>query len=267
MGSFGLEDRVCIVTGATGGLGRVVVRLLLEEGAAVLGAGLSPTKAERLGNEFKSYGDKVQVVSQDMRVEEAGERLVQAALSRWDRLDVVVNNAAPFKYRAVEATPIRADWVEIFTAKLLGYWSLMTAAIPELTKTRGAITNVSGGAGMVASPGSPHIGAMNAAIISMSESYALKLARSGVRVNVVTPSVIDNDRFATRVELRAKETGVSPEVARAELSARVPVGFPTSPEEIARVILMLSSPFSRSLTGAQIVVGGASHLQGHARTG
>ena len=257
------DGRVAIVTGATRGLGRAVTRRLLDAGASVIATGRTADSCATLATELADDAGRVEVVQVDLRDPDAGERLVTAATAHWGRLDLVVNNAAPFMDRDRATGPTRADWLELIEAKLLGYWGLMTAAIPALTETHGAIVNVAGGAGLVASPRSPHNGAVNAAIIHLSDSYALALAPAGIRVNIVIPSVIDNDRFATRASRRAATTGISVDAARAELGGRVPAGFPTDPDEIADVILALGSPGGRSLTGAHVTVGGASHLRGH----
>jgi NAD(P)-dependent dehydrogenase (short-subunit alcohol dehydrogenase family) len=258
------RDRVCIVTGATRGIGRCVTEQLLADGALVLGVGNRAESCAHLREELASFGDALDVVAVDLREPSAGEQLVARVTERWGRLDVVVNVAASFEYRP-GVTPSREDWSDLITLKLLGYNGLIVAAIPELKKTKGAIANVAGTAGITASPESPHVGAVNAAVISMSESYAALLAGAGVRVNVVTPGGVDTDRFTTRVEVYARTNNLSEEEVRAAFSKNIPVGHPADPEEIAATILAVSAPGLRSLTGAHVVVDGAATLSGRRR--
>jgi NAD(P)-dependent dehydrogenase (short-subunit alcohol dehydrogenase family) len=255
-----LDGRVCIVTGGTRGIGREVVTLLLEEGAQVLAAGRRAQTVEALREDLARYGDRLSVTGQNMQLPDAGEALVATAISRFGTLDVVVNNAAGFEYKAAEDVD-REDWSTLFELKALGYLSLATAAIPRMTERGGAITNVAGVAGVRPSPTSVHVGAVNAAVISMSESLALGLASRHIRVNVVSPGVTDTDRFQSRIQTVTQAGSHTQEGAREVLSADIPIGIPADPKEVARAIVVVSSPVMRSLTGSHLIVDGGSTLE------
>jgi NAD(P)-dependent dehydrogenase (short-subunit alcohol dehydrogenase family) len=260
---LGYAGKACVVTGGTRGIGKAVVALLLDQGAHVLAVGSRTETADALRAEIDH--DNLRVIAQDMRADDCGTNVVAAAVDAFGGIDLLVNNAAAFDYVPPD-TLRRSDWTGLFTLKALGYWSLATAAIPELVQRRGAIVNVSGVAGVVASPGSPHVGATNAAVISMTEGMALKLAPEGVRVNVVSPGAVDTDRFATRASLRAEDQGIDVASAREQLSSDIPVGGPADPAEVALVIALLGAPVTRSVTGAHVVVDGAGTLGGRRRT-
>jgi NAD(P)-dependent dehydrogenase (short-subunit alcohol dehydrogenase family) len=194
-----------------------------------------------------------------MRADECGPHVVRQAVDALGGIDLLVNNAAAFDYVDPEKVQ-RADWIGLFTLKTVGYWSLATAAVPELARRRGAIVNVSGVAGVAASPGNPHVGAANAAVVSMTESLALALAPQGIRVSAVTPGSVDTDRFRTVVSTHAREHGIDESAARERLSNEIPVGHPVDPAEVALAIAVLGSPLMRSVTGAHLIVDGGSTL-------
>jgi NAD(P)-dependent dehydrogenase (short-subunit alcohol dehydrogenase family) len=261
---LGFAGTACLVTGGTRGIGRAVVDLLLAEGAQVLAVGSRDATADPLREALASHGDKAAVIAQDMRAEDSGTRVVEEAVSRFGRVDVVVNNAAAFEYKA-PGDVVRDDWRELIELKLLGYWTLAKAAEKELSRRGGAITNVAGVAGVIASPHSMHVGAVNAAVVSATESMAKALASQGIRVNAVSPGATDTDRFATRTRIIAEAEGVDEAQARRGLSEAIPLGAPADPRELAMAIAFLSSPAMKSLTGAHIVVDGGSTLGGRRR--
>jgi NAD(P)-dependent dehydrogenase (short-subunit alcohol dehydrogenase family) len=261
---LGYAGTAAVVTGGTRGIGRAVVELLLAEGAQVLAVGSRPETADALADALEHH-PKLVTVAQDMREPDCGERLVAAAVDAFGGVDLIVNNAAAFDY-VPAATLGREDFVGLFTLKALGYWSLARAATPALAQRRGAVVNVSGVAGLIASPDSPHVGAVNAAVISMTESMALALARDGVRISVVSPGATDTDRFATRTSLLAQREGIDADAARAQLSSAVPIGYPADPAELALVVAMLGAPAMRSVTGAHVVVDGGGTLGPRRRT-
>lgn len=259
---LGYAGKAAIVTGGTRGIGKAVVSLLLEQDARVLAVGSTAETAAKLRADIAD--ERLLVVAQDMRADDCGTRLVERAVGEFGGVDLVVNNAAAFDY--VPADQIgREDWLALFRLKALGYWSLALAAVPALINRRGAIVNVSGVAGIVASPDSPHVGGTNAAILSMTEGMAKALAHQGVRVNAVSPGATDTDRFATRTALRAQREHTDEATAREELSQAIPVGHPADPAEVALTIAVLGAPVLTSVTGSHVVVDGGSTLGGRRR--
>ena len=261
----GLAGAVAIVTGGTRGIGRAVVDLLAAAGARVLCTGSRDTTVAALRESMAGYGSAVAVVRQDMAAEDAGQRLVQLAAGTFGRLDIVVNNAGGYQYKD-PARVDRADWLRLFELKTVGYWSLATAAFGHLAASRGCVVNVAGTAGVIARPGAVHVGAVNAGVISMTESLALAWAGAGVRVNAVSPGATDTDRFATRARQYAAAHGVTAQASRTALSAEIPVGRPADPREVARVIVTLSSPWLTSVTGTHVIVDGGSTLGARRRS-
>jgi NAD(P)-dependent dehydrogenase (short-subunit alcohol dehydrogenase family) len=259
-----LESASCIVTGGTRGIGRSVVELLLAQGACVLAVGSRAETCENLAANLTCFGSRVQVVQQDMSRDDAGERVVAAAVNAFGVLDVVVNNASAFDFKPAH-TITRDDWRDLVELKLLGYWSLSSAAVPHLEiSDRAAITNVSGAAGVAASPLLPNVGAVNAAIISMSESLALALAPKSIRVNVVVPGSTATDRFDRRAEIRAADKHVPLDEVRREMTDEIPLG-PSSPAELAIAIVTMCAPIMRTMTGATLLVDGGVTLAARRR--
>lgn len=251
-----LAGRVCIVTGASRGLGAAITRVLLAEGARVLGVGRTAQSCDAARRTL-GPAQSVLLVPQDLRDPGAAQRLVGMATDRWGQLDILVNNAASFDYKPPESLA-PADWHDLFGLKTVGYWSMMMAALPGLASSRGSVTNVAGIAALTPVPGAPVPAAVNAAVLSLTLSYSASLAASGVRVNAITPGAIDTDRFETRVRARMAGHAEDHATARRQLSAQIPVGYPADPDEVARLIAMVASPAMRSLTGANIVIDGGA---------
>lgn len=259
MADLQLAGRPCVVTGATRGIGRAITALLLAEGAHVLAVGRSTETCAKLAGDLAEYEPRLIVMAQDMSQEQAGQAVAARAREALSGIDVLVNVAAAFDYRPVEELT-RADWAGLINLKLLGYASLIDAALPELRRAKGSVTNIAGVAGVVATPDAPHVAAVNAAITGMSASYAARLAHDGVRVNTVSPGVTDTDRFATRAARLARELDDGIGTARAELAQRIPVGYPADPDEIALAAVTIASPRMRSVTGAHLIIDGGETL-------
>ena len=256
---LGMTGATCIVTGATRGIGRAVVQVLLDDGASVVAIAGSENSAATLRAELAIHDQPVLVIAQDMGASDSGTRVVDAALDRFGDIDLVTNIASVFRNQALHEIN-RADWIELFEVKLLGYWNLANAAADSLERRQGAIVNVAGVAGVVATPTSPHVGAVNAGIISMSEGLARAFAGRGIRVNTVSPGVTETDRFADRSRTFVEAGRGDLADARAELSQHIPVGYPADPKELALIIALLGSRVFRSVVGAHLVVDGGGTL-------
>ncbi len=254
------EERVCVVTGGTRGIGRQATELFLREGARVVASGLHERSVDALRERLAGFDDRLHAVGCDMRDPDAGEVLVETAVSLYGQVDVVVNNAAAFDYPS--GGPVaREEWTDLLDVKLLGYVQLMNAAHQELAKTHGAVVNVAGIAGVLPRPTSPHVGAVNAAIVNMSAAFAAAWAAEGIRVNVVSPGSVGTQRMDERVAAMAVRRGGAVEEARAELYATMPLGAPTDPAEVAALIAVLAAPTFRAVTGSHVIIDGGVTLR------
>jgi 3-oxoacyl-[acyl-carrier protein] reductase len=235
---LGLQDRVCIVTGSTGGIGLATARLLVEEGARVVTSGRSE-EAPGIGEALHLPGD----------LGEPGEpeRLIETAVAELGGLDCLVNNVGIARIAAFEEVS-DDEWNEYWQLDVMSYIRAIRAALPALRERRGAIVNVSSTAGKRPSTGMPHYSVVKAAVLSLSRLVADLYAKDGIRCNAVTPGPTATEAWLGEGGL-ADQQGDRDEVL-AKVGAGRPLGRLAEPEEIAAVIAFLCSNRASYVTGA-----------------
>jgi NAD(P)-dependent dehydrogenase (short-subunit alcohol dehydrogenase family) len=233
---LGLRDKVCLVTGSTGGIGLQVARQLQEEGAVVITS----------GRRTNGIGDLH--VALDLGRPGEPERLVRTASERFGRVDCLVNNVGGTRIRRlVELTD--DDWQASFELNLMSAVRATRSALPGMIEqARGTIVNVSSTAAKRPSGAMPDYSVMKAALLSFSRLVADLHASDGIRCNAVTPG-------PTATEAWVGDGGLADQQGdRAAVLARVaggrPLGRLAEPEEIASVIVFLCSDRSSYVTGA-----------------
>ncbi len=232
---LGLEGKVCVVTGSTGGIGRLVVEQLRAEGAVTVSSGRSA----------EGPGDLHVVVDLSRRGEP--ERLVAEAVAAYGRLDRLVNNVGSTEIRKL-ADLTDDDWQASFELNLMSAVRATRAALPALKESRGAIVNVASTAGKRPSGGMPDYSVMKAAMLSFSRLVADLHAKDGIRCNAVTPGPTATAAWIGDGGL-ADQQGNREEVL-AKVGAGRPLGRLAEPEEIAAVIVFLLSDRASYVTGA-----------------
>ena len=235
--------QVAIVTGAASGIGAATARALAREGARVVVADVDrargPEVAEDVGGRFEAVD-----VADDGQV----ARLIAETARVLGRLDVLVASAFASAFGAIEALAL-ADWSRTLEVTLTGVFSGLRAAAPVMrAQGGGAIVNVASISGLGGDRGLAAYNAAKAAVINLTRTAALELARSGVRVNTVCPGLIDTP--ALQRALRRLPAHEAP--AR----AAVPVGRFGRADEVARAICFLASDDASYVTGATLVVDG-----------
>ena len=240
-----LREKVCVVTGSTRGIGLETARLLAAEGARVVtcGRGDAPGAGESL---------HVQV---DLARRGEPERVIEAAVAAFDRLDVLVNNVGFARQARFEDVP-DAEWDELWQLNVMSYVRAIRAAVPHL-KGGGAIVNVSSTAGKRPSTGMPHYSVTKAAVLSLSRLVADTYAGDGIRCNAVTPGPTATDAWLGEGGLADQQGGERDEVLK-KVGAGRPLGRLAEPEEIARAIVFLCSDASSYVTGAAWSVDGGT---------
>ena len=234
---LGLQDRVCVVTGSTGGIGLATAQLLVGEGARVVTSGRSG--APGIGEALHVAGD----------LGEAGEseRVVETAVAELGGLDCLVNNVGIARIAAFEEVS-DDEWNEYWQLDVMSYIRAIRAALPALRERRGAIVNVSSTAGKRPSTGMPHYSVVKAAVLSLSRLVADLYAKEGIRCNAVTPGPTATDAWLGEGGL-ADQQGDRHEVL-AKVGAGRPLGRLAEPAEIAAVIAFLCSDRASYVTGA-----------------
>jgi 3-oxoacyl-[acyl-carrier protein] reductase len=235
---LGLEGRVCVVTGSTGGIGLETAKLLVAEGACVVTAGRS---------EAPGAGEALHV-SGDLSQPGEPERVIAAAVEELGGLDCLVNNVGLVRIASFEEVQDE-EWDLYWQLNVMSYVRAIRAALPHLrARGGGAIVNVSSTAGKRPSTGMPHYSVTKAAVLSLSRLVADLYAGDGIRCNALTPGPTETQSWLGEGGL-ADQQGERQAVLEKVGSGR-PLGRLARPEEIASVIAFLCSDRASYVTGA-----------------
>jgi NAD(P)-dependent dehydrogenase (short-subunit alcohol dehydrogenase family) len=243
-----LQGRVAILTGGGNGIGEATVRRFIEEGAKVVVNDRDPAALDRV---VSSLSPDAAGVAADVADPETPARLVQAALDRFGRLDILVNNAASFVQKGAERAT-REDWQRVLDVNVVAPAMLIQAAAPHLRAARGSIVNVSSISGIVGQADFSTYAASKAAMVNMTRSLAIDFASDGVRVNTVCPGVVVTSQSFREVE----HLGTTFDAWSGDLAPRHMLGRLGRPEEVANAILFLASGEASFITAATLMVDG-----------
>jgi NAD(P)-dependent dehydrogenase (short-subunit alcohol dehydrogenase family) len=254
-----LKGKVAIVTGASKGIGLAVVKSLGREGARVV-AGSRTTSAE-LAAARDAYD--VTVVTGDLGTAEGPAALIQAAVERHGRIDVLINNLGAASPRRGFLEIVDAEWQRVFDLTFFSAVRASRAALPHLLGGGGGtIINIGSINSRLPFPMVVDYSAAKAALASLTKALSEEFAPRGVRVNSVAPGPVrtpfwtDPGGFAEAV---AAGAGTTAQAALDEVVPRnmgISTGRITEPEEVAELVAFLASPQAGNITGADFVIDG-----------
>jgi len=236
-----LANRTALITGGTSGIGAATAKRLAREGAEVIVAGRNASDGAKVVREITEAKGRARFVAVDLADLESVRRLADAA----GTVDILINNAAEFPFGpTVEQAP---DVFErALATNVRAPYFLTAALVPRmLAKGRGAVVNVSTMAAEIGIPGLSVYSASKAALNSLTRTWAAEFAGGGVRVNTVAPGPTRTDKVMATM-------GDSVE----QLAKSLPMSRVAAPQEIAEVILFLSSDRASFITGATVAVDG-----------
>jgi NAD(P)-dependent dehydrogenase (short-subunit alcohol dehydrogenase family) len=236
---LGLRDRLCLVTGSTGGIGLATARLLVEEGARVVTCGRS---------DAPGVGEALHVRA-DLSAPGEGERVVAEA----GELDVLVNNVGYAEQRDFLTLADEA-WDKAWQLNVMSYLRAIRAAVPGMRERGGGvIVNVSSTAGKRPSTGMPEYSVTKAAVLSLSRLVADLYAGEGIRCNAIAPGPTATQAWlgvGGLADQQAAKSGRSRDEVLEAVGKGRPLGRLAEPEEIAAVIAFLCSDRASYVTGA-----------------
>ncbi len=251
--AFEVPDRVALVTGGSRGIGRATCELLARSGArVVVHFRIRERDAVATVRAIRRRGGQAIAVGADLADPRQAQDLVAETIDLFGGIDILVNNAGIWEDGPlVSLTP--AGWARTMAINLDGVFFVTQAAARHMRRRRrGAIVNVSSTAGQRGEAFHSHYAATKGAVISLTKSWAVELARDGVRVNCVAPGWVDTEMAAPG--LRGS--------ARREVLRSIPLGRLGRPAEIAAAILFLASDACGFATGEILNVNGGAVLCG-----
>ena len=249
---LGLQDRVCIVTGSTEGIGLETARILAEEGARVA------TCARR--EDGPRVGETLHVAA-DLASPAAPADLVARVGNELGPVDVLVNNVG-VAYQIGFDELSEDDWEQMWQLNVMSYVRALNAVLPGMRERgSGRIVNVSSTAGKRPSTGMPNYSVTKAAVLSLSRLVADLYAKDGILCNAVTPGPTASPAWLADgglADQAARRSGKTRDEALADVAKGRPLGRLADPEEIAAVIVFLCSDRAKYVTGAAWSVDGGT---------
>ncbi len=257
-----LKDAVAIVTGGARGIGRGIALALAREGARIVIADLSSVQAgmEETQRLIEAEGVQALLVHVDVRDWAQVSAMARAALDRFGRIDVLVNNAGVIGVAPVVAMT-EEQWDLVIDVNLKGTFLCSKAVAPRMIERHsGRIINISSQAGRRGSPGVAHYCATKFGVIGFTQSLALELAQFGVTVNAICPGVVDSAMWREHLlpALSALRGGNIDETWETFVRDRIPLHRPQTPDDIGQAAVFLCR--ADNITGEALNVTGGSEL-------
>jgi len=243
-----LKDQVAIVTGASRGIGRGIALRFAQEGAhLVVNYQQNREAAQEVAAAVEALGRQALIVQTDVSRRSEGQRLIQETADFFGRIDILVNNAAILQQKPFEEIT-DADWEAMFGVCLKGPFILSQEILPHFkTRKQGCIINLASIGGQLGGPKAPHYSAAKAGLICFTKSTARIMAPYGVRVNCISPGLIQTDMSSREIGLLGGPEAVG---------ATIPLARVGSPADTAGAAVFLASEDAAYITGQTINVNG-----------
>jgi NAD(P)-dependent dehydrogenase (short-subunit alcohol dehydrogenase family) len=243
-----LAGKVALISGGARGMGAVEARLFSKEGAKVVLGDILEDEGRKLAAELNAAGGEALFVRLDVTREVDWQQAIEATVSRFGKLDVLVNNAGVSGRGRVEDTTVE-EWDRVMEINAKGVFLGTKVAIPAMRKSGGgSIINISSQLGLVGTDhSSPQYQASKGAVRLLTKATAIQYAKEGIRANSVHPGPI--------VTPMTEAARADPERYKLMLS-RIPLGCYGQPEDVAYGVVYLASDESRWVTGSELVIDG-----------
>jgi 3-oxoacyl-[acyl-carrier protein] reductase len=250
-----LEDRVVIVTGGANGLGRAYCEAFAHEGAKIVVADLDDAAAAELVRIVGKDGGDALAIHVDVATAADTERMAQATLDRFGRIDGLINNAALFQRPAMSRVPFEniplEEWDRLMAVNLRGIFLCCRAVVPAMKQQRyGKIVNISSGTVFYGAPNAAHYVTSKAGVIGLTRALARELGDHRITVNAIAPGlVISMDEVDPARDAQNRQRLQARAIKRTQV-----------PADVVGAAVFLSSAESDFITGQTLVVDGGAQM-------
>ena len=244
-----LEGNVCLVTGASRGIGRAIAESLGKAGATVIGTATSENGADAISTYFRESG--INGVGKMLNVTDTDsiDSNLKEITAEFGAITVLVNNAGITRDNLMLRMK-EEEWSDIMSTNLTSVFRLSKACLKGMMKARqGRIISISSVVGATGNAGQANYAAAKAGVVGFSKSLAQEIGSRGITVNVVAPGFIDTDM-----------TRELPEEQRKQLMSNIPLGKLGESEDIANAVLFLASDMGSYISGETLHVNGGMYM-------
>jgi NAD(P)-dependent dehydrogenase (short-subunit alcohol dehydrogenase family) len=248
-----LEGKVAIITGAASGIGRGTAELFAEHGAKLVLIDRDAARLEQVRAQLQTAGADVVAYTGDVSLAETASGAVDAAMSRFGRIDIMFNNAGIMPTGDLREYP-ESTWDMVMAVNVKSMYLLTRAALPAMiAQGGGSIINTSSVMATLTEPGYEAYTTSKAAAIGFTKSVAVSYAEQGIRCNCICPGWVD-----TPLNQKLAEELGGMEKLYPLIKAQQPLGRMASTREVGYAVLFLASDESSAVTGSALYVDGAA---------
>lgn len=246
-----IEDRVAIVTGATGtGIGQGIALGLAEEGANIVVCGRHPERGVKLIDEIKKLGRRTLLLKTDVSIYDQVKEMVQTVLKEFGKVDILINNAA-ISLPAPVMEMSNTTWQRVIDICLNGVFYCSKEVLgPMVRQGYGKIVNITSYVGYSGFENMAHYSAAKAGVITFTKSLAMEVAKYKINVNAIAPGFIYHERMNNVISKEEIEG----------LIKKIPLGRVGEPKDIVGATLLLVSDWGSYITGETICVTGGLYM-------
>jgi len=252
MSLFDLNDKVAVITGGNGGIGRGIAEAMAQHGARVVIAARNAEKSAQVAQQLRASGLHALEVELDVLSEESIAGMVEKTIAEYGRIDILVNNAGVNVVKAADQVTA-ADWRQVIDTNLVGAYQASAAVYPHMVSGGGGkIINISSLTAMFGTRRSLPYGASKSGLVQLTKSLAVVWAGDNIQANAILPGWVETEMTSALRDVQ------DPEIQRIQqsITERIPAGRWAKPGDIAGAAVFLASAAADYVTGAVVAVDG-----------